>query len=150
MCVCVCVCMYPSVSPSLTLTPHSAHTQVSPAASSADHTMNTLRYADRIKERKVGGVPRPANNANNNNNVLNANSANSNNSNKDARENVMPPPVPAANSRAAAALASANAAKKADARSDAKADPVRRSNDYKAADQVRASLRLYICVRVSL
>ena len=149
----MCVCMYPSVSPSLTLTPHSAHTQVSPAASSADHTMNTLRYADRIKERKVGGVPRPANNANNNNNVLNANSANSansNNSNKDARENVMPPPVPAANSRAAAALASANAAKKADVRSDAKADPVRRSNDYKAADQVRASLRLYICVRVSL
>ena len=28
---------------------------VSPAASSADHTMNTLRYADRIKERVVGG-----------------------------------------------------------------------------------------------
>mmetsp|Transcript_21880 Transcript_21880/g.36614 ORF Transcript_21880/g.36614 Transcript_21880/m.36614 type:complete len:634 (+) Transcript_21880:62-1963(+) len=28
---------------------------VSPAASSADHTLNTLRYADRIKERKVGG-----------------------------------------------------------------------------------------------
>ena len=27
---------------------------VSPAASSADHTLNTLRYADRIKERKVG------------------------------------------------------------------------------------------------
>lgn len=28
---------------------------VSPAASSADHTINTLRYADRIKERVVGG-----------------------------------------------------------------------------------------------
>lgn len=28
---------------------------VSPAASSADHTLNTLRYADRVKERKVGG-----------------------------------------------------------------------------------------------
>ena len=28
---------------------------VSPAASSADHTLNTLRYADRIKERAVGG-----------------------------------------------------------------------------------------------
>lgn len=28
---------------------------VSPAASSADHTLNTLRYADRIKERTVGG-----------------------------------------------------------------------------------------------
>ncbi|KAJ1435253.1 hypothetical protein B484DRAFT_393631 [Ochromonadaceae sp. CCMP2298] len=27
---------------------------VSPANSSADHTLNTLRYADRIKERKVG------------------------------------------------------------------------------------------------
>jgi kinesin family protein 2/24 len=29
---------------------------VSPAASSADHTLNTLRYADRIKERKVGAL----------------------------------------------------------------------------------------------
>ena len=29
---------------------------VSPGASSADHTLNTLRYADRIKEKKVGGV----------------------------------------------------------------------------------------------
>jgi hypothetical protein len=29
---------------------------VSPAASSADHTVNTLRYADRIKERVVGGM----------------------------------------------------------------------------------------------
>lgn len=28
---------------------------ISPAASSADHTINTLRYADRIKERVVGG-----------------------------------------------------------------------------------------------
>ena len=28
---------------------------VSPAASSADHTQNTLRYADRVKERVVGG-----------------------------------------------------------------------------------------------
>jgi len=28
---------------------------ISPAASSADHTLNTLRYADRIKERVVGG-----------------------------------------------------------------------------------------------
>ena len=28
---------------------------VSPGASSADHTLNTLRYADRIKEKKVGG-----------------------------------------------------------------------------------------------
>jgi len=28
---------------------------VSPGASSADHTINTLRYADRIKEKKVGG-----------------------------------------------------------------------------------------------
>lgn len=28
---------------------------VSPAASSADHTINTLRYADRIKEQAVGG-----------------------------------------------------------------------------------------------
>jgi len=28
---------------------------ISPAASSADHTLNTLRYADRIKERTVGG-----------------------------------------------------------------------------------------------
>lgn len=28
---------------------------VSPAASSADHTLNTLRYADRVKERTVGG-----------------------------------------------------------------------------------------------
>jgi len=28
---------------------------ISPAASSADHTLNTLRYADRIKERLVGG-----------------------------------------------------------------------------------------------
>lgn len=28
---------------------------VSPAASSADHTLNTLRYADRVKERVVGG-----------------------------------------------------------------------------------------------
>ena len=28
---------------------------VSPTASSADHTLNTLRYADRVKERKVGG-----------------------------------------------------------------------------------------------
>lgn len=28
---------------------------LSPGASSADHTINTLRYADRIKERKVGG-----------------------------------------------------------------------------------------------
>jgi kinesin family protein 2/24 len=27
---------------------------VSPGASSADHTLNTLRYADRIKEQKVG------------------------------------------------------------------------------------------------
>ena len=27
----------------------------SPTASSADHTLNTLRYADRVKERKVGG-----------------------------------------------------------------------------------------------
>eukprot|EP00429_Kryptoperidinium_foliaceum_P102092 CAMPEP_0176257476 /NCGR_PEP_ID=MMETSP0121_2-20121125/38068_1 /TAXON_ID=160619 /ORGANISM="Kryptoperidinium foliaceum, Strain CCMP 1326" /LENGTH=270 /DNA_ID=CAMNT_0017597319 /DNA_START=63 /DNA_END=876 /DNA_ORIENTATION=- len=37
---------------------------VSPAASSADHTLNTLRYADRIKERTVGsqaaGDPQPA------------------------------------------------------------------------------------------
>lgn len=40
---------------------------ISPAASSADHTLNTLRYADRIKERVVGaqakhregGVPTP-------------------------------------------------------------------------------------------
>ncbi len=31
---------------------------VSPAASSADHTLNTLRYADRIKERVVGGQAR--------------------------------------------------------------------------------------------
>mmetsp|Transcript_6322 Transcript_6322/g.8536 ORF Transcript_6322/g.8536 Transcript_6322/m.8536 type:complete len:592 (-) Transcript_6322:506-2281(-) len=29
---------------------------VSPGASSADHTLNTLRYADRIKEKKVGGL----------------------------------------------------------------------------------------------
>lgn len=29
---------------------------VSPGASSADHTLNTLRYADRIKEQKVGTV----------------------------------------------------------------------------------------------
>jgi kinesin family protein 2/24 len=29
---------------------------VSPGASSADHTINTLRYADRIKEKKVGTV----------------------------------------------------------------------------------------------
>ena len=29
---------------------------VSPGASSADHTLNTLRYADRIKEKKVGGI----------------------------------------------------------------------------------------------
>jgi kinesin family protein 2/24 len=28
---------------------------ISPAASSADHTLNTLRYADRIKEQTVGG-----------------------------------------------------------------------------------------------
>ena len=28
---------------------------VSPGASSTDHTLNTLRYADRIKEKKVGG-----------------------------------------------------------------------------------------------
>jgi kinesin family member 2/24 len=28
---------------------------ISPAASSADHTLNTLRYADRVKERVVGG-----------------------------------------------------------------------------------------------
>lgn len=28
---------------------------ISPSASSADHTLNTLRYADRIKERTVGG-----------------------------------------------------------------------------------------------
>lgn len=28
---------------------------VSPTASSADHTLNTLRYADRVKERKPGG-----------------------------------------------------------------------------------------------
>jgi len=28
---------------------------ISPAASSADHTINTLRYADRVKERTVGG-----------------------------------------------------------------------------------------------
>ncbi len=28
---------------------------VSPGAASADHTINTLRYADRIKEKKVGG-----------------------------------------------------------------------------------------------
>lgn len=27
---------------------------MSPSSSSADHTMNTLRYADRIKERVVG------------------------------------------------------------------------------------------------
>ena len=27
---------------------------VSPGASAADHTLNTLRYADRIKEKKVG------------------------------------------------------------------------------------------------
>ena len=45
---------------------------VSPAASSADHTLNTLRYADRIKERKVGAAQRNA-----------------------ARENVMPPQVSA-------------------------------------------------------
>eukprot|EP01038_Epipyxis_sp_PR26KG_P014246 gene14246-19118_t len=58
---------------------------VSPAASSADHTINTLRYADRIKERVVGGqaaknaadakknppsnAPPAANNNNNNNNI---------------------------------------------------------------------------------
>lgn len=29
---------------------------ISPAASSADHTINTLRYSDRIKERVVGGA----------------------------------------------------------------------------------------------
>lgn len=33
---------------------------VSPAASSADHTLNTLRYADRIKERVVGGQQQQA------------------------------------------------------------------------------------------
>lgn len=29
---------------------------VSPGASSADHTLNTLRYADRVKEKKVGDI----------------------------------------------------------------------------------------------
>lgn len=38
---------------------------VSPAASSADHTLNTLRYADRVKERTVGS--QAARNALNNN-----------------------------------------------------------------------------------
>jgi kinesin family protein 2/24 len=33
---------------------------VSPGASSADHTLNTLRYADRIKEQKVGGDTKSA------------------------------------------------------------------------------------------
>lgn len=32
---------------------------LSPGSSSADHTVNTLRYADRIKERKVGDVVAP-------------------------------------------------------------------------------------------
>ncbi len=32
---------------------------VSPGASSADHTLNTLRYADRVKERTVGDVNKP-------------------------------------------------------------------------------------------
>jgi len=32
---------------------------VSPAASSSDHTLNTLRYADRVKEKHVGGQPQP-------------------------------------------------------------------------------------------
>lgn len=30
---------------------------VSPGASSTDHTLNTLRYSDRIKEKKVGDIP---------------------------------------------------------------------------------------------
>ena len=33
---------------------------ISPAASSADHTINTLRYADRVKEKKVGEQARAA------------------------------------------------------------------------------------------
>ncbi|CAN0038863.1 unnamed protein product, partial [Phaeothamnion confervicola] len=33
---------------------------VSPAASSADHTLNTLRYADRVKEHRVAGAPDPS------------------------------------------------------------------------------------------
>lgn len=31
-------------------------TNISPTASSADHTLNTLRYADRIKEKTVGSA----------------------------------------------------------------------------------------------
>jgi kinesin family protein 2/24 len=37
---------------------------VSPAASSSDHTLNTLRYADRIKEKVVGGNTTNSNNNN--------------------------------------------------------------------------------------
>jgi kinesin family protein 2/24 len=95
---------------------------VSPAASSADHTLNTLRYADRIKERKVGGAARVA-----------------------ARENVMPPqpPVNSTNVNAnvkQAALANANAKRDGGgggvgggAKVDPKSEAVRRSNDFKAA-----------------
>jgi len=79
--------------------------------------MNTLRYADRIKERKVGGQAR-ANAAHPGSNILNANSAanalSSNNRDRgserdvSARENVMPPAAPTTNNNranAAAALA---------------------------------------------
>lgn len=91
---------------------------VSPAASSADHTLNTLRYADRIKERKVGGAARVA-----------------------ARnENVMPPQPPQSqNNNKQAALANLNANAKREgsgvpAKSEAKiGEAVRRSNDFKSA-----------------
>jgi kinesin family member 2/24 len=122
---------------------------VSPAASSADHTLNTLRYADRIKERKVGGQARiNANAALNNNNNAVAPPINNGAAAREARENVMPPSAPASNNRAGA-LERANAAKanaKPDIKADVKNSDVRRSNDFKAADQKKLEEDLHATV----
>mmetsp|Transcript_9728 Transcript_9728/g.8692 ORF Transcript_9728/g.8692 Transcript_9728/m.8692 type:complete len:550 (-) Transcript_9728:141-1790(-) len=56
---------------------------VSPAASSADHTLNTLRYADRVKERTVGGQAAKNALVNNNNQVIDKSPINKINADKE-------------------------------------------------------------------
>ncbi len=122
---------------------------VSPAASSADHTLNTLRYADRIKERKVGGAARLAANG------------------KDRAENAPPPQPPQQQAQVPpsapvaskqAALAAANAAKERkdvpSAKPDPKAEAARKSTDFKGdrdheQSQIEEDLQKTVEVRVA-